>query len=359
MRRPTLAVVTLVAAVLGSLAIPAAAAADTPATDVPAVDAPAVDAPAVDVPATDVPAGDPGAIDPQDGDPGAGDPAPIRVMPLGDSITYGIGPAVANGYRADLYDRLTRAGLNVDFVGSERSGDGPDPDNEGHPGWTIEQISAQVGSWIADARPDVILLHAGTNDMRAAATVPTAPAALSALLDRIGADAPQAQVFVAQVTGAGTTANRPMWKRRIDGYNARIPAIVDAEGPNFHLVRQTDIEGIDLTDIVHPNTFGYAKMAWNWFRAMEPVLDPGGTWPATGDPYALTVAERCIGQSSGDIATYGLGCHTWYRRPKTTGSSVKTWQLPVRSTKYVKVAKKPGGKPATVKVTTVRWIQGY
>jgi hypothetical protein len=192
--------------------------------------------------------------------------------------------------------------------------------------------------------------------------VPTAPAALSVLLDQIGGDLPRAQVFVAQITGAGTTANRPMWKRRIDAYNARIPAIVESKGPRFHVVDQTGVQGIDLTDIVHPGTFGYAKMAWNWYQAMMPILDPGrGAWPETGDPYALTVAQRCIGQSSGDIATYGLGCHTWYRRPQTPGSTVRTWQLPVPATRYVKAVKNVGGKPVTttVKVTSTRWIQGY
>ncbi|MEV6842901.1 GDSL-type esterase/lipase family protein [Actinoplanes sp. NPDC051411] len=399
MRRPVIALVSLAAAALGSLGIPAAASADTPAppaagasefSELPAAGAPGFsETPAAGAASDTDPAsssdpassaGPASSADPaSDTDPASSaDPAsdagptssadpvssaaPIRVMPLGDSITYGLGPAVENGYRTDLYGRLTRAGLNVDFVGGVRSGDGADPDNEGHPGWTIEQMSAQVDRWIAEARPDVVLLHAGTNDMRASATVPTAPAALSTLLDQIAADLPQAQVFVAQITGAGTTANRPMWKRRIDSYNARIPAIVESKGPHFHVVDQTGVEGIDLTDIVHPNTFGYAKMAWNWYQAMMPILDPGrGAWPETANPYALTVAQRCIGQSSGDIATYGLGCHTWYRRPETTGSTVRTWQLPVPVTKRVKVVRTLDGKPVatTVKVTTTRWIEGY
>jgi lysophospholipase L1-like esterase len=351
MRRPAIVVVALAAAVLGSVGIPAAASAGAArSTATPAT----AGAGTSDAASSD---SDPDTS----ADPASGWAA-VRVMPLGDSITYGIGPAVNNGYRTDLHNRLTRAGLTVDFVGSVRSGDGTDPDNEGHPGWTIEQISAEVDTWIAEARPDVILLQTGTNDMRSQATVPTAPAALAALLDRIEADAPQAQVFVAEITGAGTTANRPMWKRRIDAYNARIPAIVNARGANFHLVDQATVEGVDLTDIVHPNTFGYAKMAWNWYQAMMPVLDPGRqAWPATGNPYALMVADRCIGQSSGDIATYGLGCHTWHLRPKSTGSATRTWQLPVPVTRSVKVTKKAGGKPmtTTVKVKSLRWIQGY
>lgn len=360
-RRPALAVVSLAAAALGALALPAAAnAGDTPAPDAAVSDVSDVS----DVSGTSAAADASGTSAAADasGVDQAADEAPIRVMPLGDSITFGIGPTINNGYRTALRDRLTEAGLNIDYVGSVRSGDSTDPDNEGHPGWTIEQISAQVDTWIANAQPDVILLQAGTNDMRASATVPTAPAALSTLLDQIETDAPEAQVFVAKVTGAGTTANRGMWKRRIDSYNARIPAIVSAEGPHFHLVDQTTVEGIDLTDIVHPNTFGYAKMAWNWYQALMPVLSPARkSWPTTDNPYAQTIADRCITQSSGDIATYGLGCRTWYLRPKTPGSPVRTWQLPIPTTKPVKVITRTDGKPTatTTRVKTLRWLQGY
>jgi hypothetical protein len=43
-------------------------------------------------------------------------PPPLRILPLGDSITYG--SSVAGGYRLPLYTALTALGYNVDFVGS-------------------------------------------------------------------------------------------------------------------------------------------------------------------------------------------------------------------------------------------------
>jgi lysophospholipase L1-like esterase len=287
--------------------------------------------------------------------PGPPADLPIRIMPLGDSITYGVGTPNDSGYRHELYDRLATAGLNVDFVGGMTSGIGADLDNEGHPGWTIEQVAAKVDDWIAATRPDVILLHIGTNDFRDGATTPTAPTRLSALLDRIAVDAPAAQVLVAKITGAGTTANRMMWKRRIDAYDARVTGIVASKGAQFHLVDQSTIEGIDLNDVVHPNTYGYSRMAWNWYRALEPVLNTSGVpWPSTGDPSAVTSAVRCIAQSSGQIAAHGLGCHTWYLRGHT-------WRLPVQITKIVKDKVRVKGKiisrPKRVRVTT--WINGY
>ena len=302
----------------------------------------------------------------------------IEVMPLGDSITYGIGATPRDSYRTDLYDRLTRAGVRVDFVGSVQSGTGTDPDNEGHPGWTVSQISDRIDGWLATYRPDVILLHIGTNDMRSGATAPYAYMSLSMLLDQISADAPNAQVYVAKITGAGTQSNRPLWKRRIDRYNSRVPGVVAAKGINFHLVDQSSISGIDLSDLVHPNAFGFSKMAWNWYRALEPMLNTSDrAWPATDNPYLPAVAERCIHFSSGDIAKYALGCHTWYLRPTAAHSMARVWQTPVKITTKVtvrvpvKVRKrvKLNGTwvtkyvikyvTRTANTTARRWITGY
>jgi hypothetical protein len=52
-------------------------------------------------------------------------------MPLGDSITWGVGSS--NGYRAPLRNALTAEGHSLDFVGSGRNGTMSDPDNEGSP----------------------------------------------------------------------------------------------------------------------------------------------------------------------------------------------------------------------------------
>ena len=87
-------------------------------------------------------------------------PPPIRVLPLGDSITYGY--PVPGGYRLPLYQLLTNAGYNVDFTGTQTDNGAPelfDPDHEGHPGWTIRGINSIVPDVLAATDdPDVILL---------------------------------------------------------------------------------------------------------------------------------------------------------------------------------------------------------
>ncbi|RKY75945.1 SGNH hydrolase, partial [candidate division KSB1 bacterium] len=51
-----------------------------------------------------------------------------KIMPLGDSITYGDS---TGGFRDDLHTLLSDEGVDFDFVGSLQSGTLPDRDNEG------------------------------------------------------------------------------------------------------------------------------------------------------------------------------------------------------------------------------------
>jgi hypothetical protein len=68
-----------------------------------------------------------------------------KIMPLGDSITDGVGSSSgAGGYRDDLYQLLTNNGVSFDFVGSINDGVSPDPDHEGHDGATAEDIDALI-----------------------------------------------------------------------------------------------------------------------------------------------------------------------------------------------------------------------
>src|SRR5689334_20918405 len=80
--------------------------------------------------------------------------ATLRVMPLGDSITFGKGDPAENGYRATLSCWLTQESAAVEFVGSQRNGATA---HEGHPGWRIAQLTERIDGWMAQSRPDVVL----------------------------------------------------------------------------------------------------------------------------------------------------------------------------------------------------------
>jgi lysophospholipase L1-like esterase len=249
----------------------------------------------------------------------------VRIMPLGDSITFGVGAPGHDSYRTDLYKRLTKAGLRVDFVGSQHSGTGPDRDNEGHPGWTITQISANIDRWLDTYTPDVILLHIGTNDMHKG--LPNATEHLATLLDRIHRRAPGTQVFVAKVIGLGTVPGIAGQVSRTRAYNKSVARLVTERGTRFHLVDLSRIRNMDLHDRLHPNEYGFARMSWNWYRALEPTLnDTGKAWPSTGNPNEAKTATLCFGDKV-TLPAYAIGCHRWYHNRPAGAYTARVWQM--------------------------------
>ncbi|MCC6497626.1 MAG: hypothetical protein IT193_15345 [Propionibacteriaceae bacterium] len=151
--------------------------------------------------------------------------APVKIMPLGDSLTEGY--IVSGGYRTDLWNMLAADGLRVDFVGSLTEGPSslPNQRHQGHRGWRIDQISAEVVPWLSAAQPSIVLLMIGTNDMIQDYNRATAPDRLSALINRITATRPDAPVFVASIPRLGWSRG-DAWVR---AYNARIPSVVAAK----------------------------------------------------------------------------------------------------------------------------------
>ncbi|MEU8819099.1 SGNH/GDSL hydrolase family protein [Actinoplanes sp. NPDC048796] len=267
---------------------------------------------------------------------------PVRVMPLGDSITWGsgsadsrvgnrTGAATASGYRVDLRKRLTAAGMDVDFVGSRQAGpSGTDRDNEGHPGWRIDQIAAEVDGWLDTYRPDVVLLHIGTNDIAQNRPVDVSAAGLSALIDQIRAGRPGADIFVQRLVQGHA---EPV-KSRIAAYNRMIPGIVAGKDAKVHLVDQSSVGGLSLFDNLHPNDDGYAKMAYNLYRAMARVYSGGGAWPAGRNPYTATARTLCfqINRTVAGRRTWHPDCRTWTLRTvwQRPGTTVRTYRVKVK-----------------------------
>jgi lysophospholipase L1-like esterase len=256
----------------------------------------------------------------------------LRIMPLGDSITVGVGSPGKNGYRTDLQRRLREAGMPVDFVGSQSEGTVGDLDHEGHGGWTIERIAGIAGQRLAEYEPDVVLLHAGTNNITRSEDPVSAAAKLSDLIDVVHSRVPAAHVFVARIVGTAVKSETPANR----AYNAMIPEIVRAKGPKVHLVDQSTVTGLDIYDAHHPNEFGYRKMAYNWYEAMRTTLHP--EWPGTGNPYKARRAFLCHAESRTE-----RDCRTWQVRRvivSRSGDQVVTaerWQTRRMVTESVRV----------------------
>ncbi|MER5647683.1 FG-GAP-like repeat-containing protein [Streptosporangium sp. NPDC002524] len=208
----------------------------------------------------------------------AGRTLDLRVLPLGDSITHGVGGSPGGiGYRARLWDLLQDDTRSLDFVGSVDSGEGniPDTDHEGHPGWRIGQIDSRVANCaMRRYQPNVVILHIGTNDLANNEDVDGAPSRLVYLIRKITDTSPLATVLVSSlVPSTNATTNS-----RIAMYNSRLPTIVGnfrGEGKRVRLIGNgaLGLTAADMTDSLHPNNNGYRKMAGAYHNAIRSALD--------------------------------------------------------------------------------------
>lgn len=222
--------------------------------------------------------------------------AAVPVMPLGDSITQG---GSIGGYRLDLGAKLRADGRSIDFVGSLADGPAsmPDRNHEGHPGWTIAQIDANVTGWLNAYKPRTILLHIGTNDMYGSDPA-GAPRRLSALVDKITNQSPGTDLFVATIIPISFA------DQTVRTFNAAIAPDMRAKaaaGKRVHLVDMYPSVAVsDLPDGIHPNAAGYSKMATTWYNALKAV--PGSIGgddpqPPAGGP--CTATPRIVGSWNG------------------------------------------------------------
>ncbi|RUM74326.1 MAG: hypothetical protein DSZ10_01735 [Sulfurovum sp.] len=203
-----------------------------------------------------------------------------RIMPLGDSITYDDTYADAehprpagkrSGYRNYLWYKLRDVNFTADFVGSQIAGQDIrppfDPDNEGHPGWTSYDIAEYTYGYMSNSKPDVVLLHIGTNDHAT-----TSPDGVNRILDEINIyeenSGKHVQVYVALII------DRKEHDGRIKIFNERLKELLlkrISQGDDIVIVDMYHDIGLtssDYADNTHPNDHGYYKMAGVWFNAI-------------------------------------------------------------------------------------------
>lgn len=225
----------------------------------------------------------------------------VRIMPLGDSFTQGddpTDPLRPQSYRGALEHRLRTAGYAFDFVGSDTTptNGGTDVDNEGHGGFTIgpdgsslcagcppANLDAHLDGWLEQARPDVVIVLAGVNDLFPGPSRPVrpedAPAKLAALVGRVAELAPQAQIMVASYPPV------PMFRGGAPETTARFSALNEAaraigtSGGRLHYVPLAEQLANDWTladtiaDGLHPSPAGSAKIAGVVEQVLVPLLE--------------------------------------------------------------------------------------
>ncbi len=234
--------------------------------------------------------------------------APLRIMPLGDSITAGYtdNPAwnvpFEFGYRSRLYTLLTNAGYDFVFVGGSLEpfnniyGDPTkggtvsptldlralNPNQNGHRGYggkNISFINTNVASYLTADTPDVILMMIGINGIAA-----DSPTQLDGLVNTIFTNRPTVKLITAQIipkipfTQLVVDYNTYIRNTLLPKYTGQGRGITTVDQYVNFLTNPAVNSSINSAfysnAINHPTAIGYNAMAETWFKGVLAIIPP-------------------------------------------------------------------------------------
>ncbi|HVY39269.1 MAG TPA: SGNH/GDSL hydrolase family protein, partial [Polyangia bacterium] len=220
---------------------------------------------------------------------------PVRIMAIGDSVTR------ATCWRDFLWQQLQQSYAGkVDFVGTLQADygcnvSGFDRDNQGYSSSLVTEVVAGVTNArtcdpycpnmndlqtaFAAARPQVVLMHWGTNDVWNGKSSSSITNAYSTVIDALRAANPSVVILLAQiipmnVTGATCSGcSCASCPTAIPALNTAIVTFAAGKAtPQSPVIVVDQYTGFDATadtrDGVHPNTQGSQKMASRWYAAL-------------------------------------------------------------------------------------------
>jgi len=224
---------------------------------------------------------------------------PVKILPLGDSWTDGVGHHVS--YRYDLWFKLIDAGFDVDFVGNKRfTLDSPDlelypkyltefdRDHQGQAGTRSDELVVIAKTVSAKYQPDIVLLWAGAVDLvwYGATGVTNADFGLRDIIEGIRSFVPGVTILLAQsppYIGSGAEFIEPL-----NDVVATVASDLDTTGSPVILVDHYtgyDIRSMTQGDRDHQNRVGEAFIADNWFEALAAIL------PDISQPFAINAGH--------------------------------------------------------------------
>lgn len=196
-------------------------------------------------------------------------------MPLGGSVTRGVGSSHGAGYRKSLLRMLEQRGVNARMVGSRRDGSMSNGEHEGWRGFRIDEIERKARRSVEGLSPDIVMVNAGSNDCLQAFGVTEVGERMSQLLEFLWGARPQSTVLLSTLIAC---ADREV-DSTVQCVNAQFRALAEkkaTEHKRIVLVDMYSSEGPDvrgLVDGIHPNDDGYDKMAMLWVRGIQEAVD--------------------------------------------------------------------------------------
>jgi len=229
-------------------------------------------------------------------------------MAAGDSITAGyngLTNMLGNGFRKFLKDDITSnkanqdSAVSVDYVGSEPGyGSMIDGWNQGYSGKETDYIDTQAKSFIdrylPKPDPNVITILSGTNDIGHGHS-DGAPQRLVRFVHDMRTRVPDAYVLVGDLL---PDADRTTNFKHLD-FNSNVARILDSEHDN-HVIQVNFDDLSPTTDMVglHPNDMGYKKMADDWDKPIEALINSGALAPRSP---VNDLGKRDGGVGGGDL----------------------------------------------------------
>ncbi|KAF5604267.1 acetylxylan esterase [Fusarium subglutinans] len=193
----------------------------------------------------------------------------LRVMPLGASITQGYLSTDNNGYRKWLRSQLLYRGWKVNMVGSKQNGNMKDRDNEGWPGYLIDQVHNEFrkSMWM---KPNLVLINAGTNDRNQKIDIDGARGRMKALVDDIYSNIPGVTVVLSTIVRSTNVTNDACASK----VSKQIRQLVNSyRGQRIGLADINPVLPTSMLqkDGIHPTDAGYKLFASVWWDAISQV----------------------------------------------------------------------------------------
>ena len=237
--------------------------------------------------------------------PSASAATPVRIMPLGDSITGSPGC-----WRALLWNRLQSSGhTDIDFVGTlgpQGCGVPYDGDNEGHGGFLVTNVADQnqLVGWLAATLPDVVIMHFGTNDVWSSRPTATILAAFTKLVGQMRTSNPNMKILVAKIIPMAASACGTGCPERAIDLNNAIPgwaaSLTTSQSPITVVDQWTGFSTTtDTYDGIHPNAAGDQKISDKWFPALSAAL--GTTTPPVDTTPPSTPGTPSVTTTCGSV----------------------------------------------------------
>jgi len=207
--------------------------------------------------------------------------AQTRIMPLGDSITQGVGSSGAKvGYRQHFWN-LLKSTFSINLVGSLEDGSGFDNDHEGHPGKKSSYIESNLSGWLDDARPDIVLFHIGTNDISGNESISSIMDNIDNSINKIWLKDARTTILMSTVVprtddsnydNNTSTLNEEIKDlvRQLKGSN---PIILVDQNKAFRNIGDWE-SSLMHPDKLHPNDSGYQVMANKYYQKVIDYLSP-------------------------------------------------------------------------------------